>query len=247
MASAASRRARTGAGLPKPVIPRYSGWSLGMTSPRRQLAITGTWRSSANRTRSFEHRARSTPAPARITGRSAAARKWSTARMSDAEGASGCGRTMGTRVPCRDRERQDVLREGDERGPRAPLQDGTHGSLEGLRGRGRIVDLPGPLGQAADPADEVGLLEGLPSAVAALDLADEREHGRGVGGGRVDADGEVGGADDARAEADGGAAGQLAVGLGGEGGGSLVARGDDPDAGRPRGRRGPGGSSRRAR
>ncbi len=98
-ASAVSMRSRTVRGLPKPVMPRNSGWSLGMTSPRRQLAMTGTCRSSAKRTRSLEHRARRTPAPARMTGRSAEARKLSTARRSPADGASGCGRTTGARVP----------------------------------------------------------------------------------------------------------------------------------------------------
>ncbi len=39
--------------------------------PRRQDATTGTWRSSAKRVRSVDVRARRTPAPARMTGRSA--------------------------------------------------------------------------------------------------------------------------------------------------------------------------------
>ena len=45
----------------------------------------------------------------------------------------------------------------------------------------------------------------------------------------MDADGQVGPADGARAEADRRPAGQLSVGLGHEGGRTLVARGDDPD------------------
>ena len=62
IASASSSRARTVVGDPKPAMPRYSGWSFEMTSPRRQVAITGTRRSSASRIRSFEVRARRTPA-----------------------------------------------------------------------------------------------------------------------------------------------------------------------------------------
>ena len=65
----------------------------------------------------------------------------------------------------------------------------------------------------------------------ALDLADEGEHRRRVLARGVDADREVGGADGARADGRGRAARELAVGLGHERGGALVARGDDPDAG----------------
>src|SRR4029079_10675058 len=48
---------------------------------------------------------------------------------------------------------------------------------------------------------------------------------------RMDADREIGRADRARADGRGRAAGELAVGLGHERGGALVARGDAPDAG----------------
>ena len=202
-----------------------------MTSPRRQLAITGTWSCSAKRTRSFEQRARSTPAPARISGRSAPARKLSTARRSPTVGASGCGRTTGARVPSGSAEVLDVLGDRQQRGARAAL-DGRRGRRpRGRRGGLRVVEPPGPLREAADRADEVDLLERLAAREPAVDVADDDEHRRRVGGGGVDADGEVRGADGARAEAQRGAAGQLAVGLGGEGGGALVAGGDDPDAG----------------
>ena len=66
----------------------------------------------------------------------------------------------------------------------------------------------------------------------AVDLADEDEHRRRVGGRRVDADREVRGADRARPEAGRGPPGELAVGLGRERGATLVPRGDDPDPGR---------------
>ena len=70
-----------------------------------------------------------------------------------------------------------------------------------------------------------------PGQALALDLADEGEHRRRVLTRRVDADREICGADCARADRRGGAARELAVGLGHERGGALVARGDDPDAG----------------
>ncbi len=75
------------------------------------------------------------------------------------------------------------------------------------------------------------LLERLAAAEAPLDLPDEHEHRARVLAGRVDADGEVRGADGARREADRRAAGQLAVGLGHERRRPLVAGADDPDAG----------------
>ena len=86
-------------------------------------------------------------------------------------------------------------------------------------------------GEPADRRRLVDLLERLAAAELALDLADEREHRRRVLARRVDADREVGGADGARADGRGRAAGELAVGLGHERGGALVAGGDDPDAG----------------
>ena len=67
--------------------------------------------------------------------------------------------------------------------------DITGGDVLGLARLGR------PLGQAADRRDLVDLLERLVAAVRALDLADEREHRGRVLAGRVDADGQVRGAD----------------------------------------------------
>ena len=61
-ASAASSRSRTVGAAPKPAIPRYSAWSFETMSPRRQPAMTGTWRSSAKRVSSVDVRARRTPA-----------------------------------------------------------------------------------------------------------------------------------------------------------------------------------------
>ena len=63
------------------------------------------------------------------------------------------------------------------------------------------VELARPLGQAADGADEVDLLERLAAPQAAVDVTEEHEHRGRVRRGGVDADGEVRGADDAGPEA----------------------------------------------
>ena len=235
-------------GLPNPVMPRYSGWSLGMTSPRRQLAMTGTCRSSAKRTRSFEHRARRTPAPGEDDR--------PLRRGEEVEhGPQVCrGRRLGVRPDdrahaCPPGSARSWTSSGmrDQRRPGAALHRGPHRGLEGRGGGLRIVDLARPLGEAADRVDEVDLLERLASAEAAVHAAHDDEHRRGVGGGRVDADGEVRRPDGAGPEARGRPARQLAVGLGGERGGTLVAGRDDPDPGRRQGVEDRRGSSRRPR
>ena len=60
--------------------------------------MIGTWRSSANRISSVEVRARRTPAPARMTGRSAEARSSMTARISSSVGRAVAGRAASARV-----------------------------------------------------------------------------------------------------------------------------------------------------
>ena len=97
-ASAASSRSRTVGAAPKPAIPRYSAWSFEMMSPRRQPAMTGTWRSSAKRVSSVDVRARRTPAPARITGRRAEARNSMTARSSSSVARATGGLTASSRA-----------------------------------------------------------------------------------------------------------------------------------------------------
>src|SRR6185295_15375824 len=86
-----------------------------------------------------------------------------------------------------------------------------------------------PLGETADRVGDVDLLEALPAARGALDLADEGEHRARVGEGGVDPDGQVRSADGARAEARGGPACELRVRLGHERGGALVPSRDDID------------------
>ena len=94
---------------------------------------------------------------------------------------------------------------------------------------GGVGRLRGPLGQAADRADLVDLLEGLVPPVGPFDLTDEREHRRGVLASRVDADRQVRCADRARTDARSGPPGQVAMRLGHEGGSAFVTCRDHPD------------------
>jgi len=75
----------------------------------------------------------------------------------------------------------------------------------------------------------VHLLEGAAAEEAAVHLADEEDHRRGVLAGGVHPVGGVGGAGAAGDEADARAAGELAVGVGHVGGGALVAGDDGAD------------------
>ena len=197
--------------------------------------MTGTRSSSASRTRSLEVRARSTPPPARITGRSAVARNWRTARTSSGSGSDAArAATCRAAVPAGSDLVEEVL--GERRGApgragrRAPARTASPTTV----GRSATaVAAPARMaGQAADRRRLVDLLERLAAAERALDLADEGEHRRRVLARGVDPDREVGGADGARAERRRRPAGELAVGLRHERGRALVARGDDADPGR---------------
>ena len=206
--------------------------------PRRQAAITGHLQELANRTRSFEQRARSTPAPARITGRSADGEQ-----VEHGTDVLDRGRL---RVRPDDRDRDALGQRRGRRtssgrarsaGPGRPSTVARTASSSVAAAVGGVVDLARPLGQPPDGVDEVDLLERLAAADGAVDLADEGEHRRRIGGRRVDADREVRGADRARPEARRGPPRQLAVGLGRERRATLVARGDDRGCRRPGGRR----------
>lgn len=98
----------------------------------------------------------------------------------------------------------------------------VHQLLDGAR-------LDGPLRELAERTGLIDLLEGLPAAIPALDLADEDEQRGRVLFRGMDADGHVRGADGASSQAYRGPAGQLAVGLGHERRSAFVACGDDPD------------------
>ena len=151
-----------------------------------------------------------------------------TARIS-----SGVARAAGPRERRRRVELDDLVeevlgqRQQDRSGSSAErLADRlVHDGRDLVRGR----RLGGPLGEPAERRDLVDLLERLAPEVRALDLADEREHRARVLAGRVDPDREVRAADGPRREARRRSAGQLAVGLGHERRGALVAGRDDAD------------------
>ena len=82
----------------------------------------------------------------------------------------------------------------DSRTGPGPAAERLRGSPRHAAGTSRRVRLDGPLGEPAEGRDLVDLLERLPAAERALDLADDREHRRRVLARRVDADREVGGA-----------------------------------------------------
>ena len=211
-------------------MPRYSGWSFEMTSPRRHAAMIGTWSSSANRISSVDVRARRTPPPARIDrspgrGEQLDDRADLVRRRPGGRGSRRVGRLE------LDDLVEEVLRQRQQHrtGPAGQrLADGLGHDRRDVLGAARLGR---PLGQPAERRDLVDLLERLAAEEVALDLADEREHRARVLPRRVDPDGEIGGADRARREARGRPTGQLPVGLGHERGAALVPRRDDPDPG----------------
>ena len=121
-----------------------------MTSARRHAAMIGTWRRSAKRSSSVDVRARRTPPPARMTGRSAEASSSMTARMSSSAGRAGPGRPPSTRASVGRRLVEQVLGQRQQDRARAAaerLADRLgHGGrdLVGVRGFRR------PLRQATD-------------------------------------------------------------------------------------------------
>ena len=193
--------------------------------------MTGTSRSSASRRRSVEVRARSTPPPARITGRSARGEELED--RADLVGlGSGRGRTSGVeRRPGRDLLVEKVLGQREEHGTGPADERGPDRVTDGRRDVRRRPDLGGVGRQPAERCRLLDLLERLAAAESPLDLPDEGEHRARILAGGMDADREVRGADGAGRETDRRAAGQLAVGLGHERRGALVAGADDPDAG----------------
>src|SRR3546814_21009642 len=77
-----------------------------------------------------------------------------------------------------------------------------------------VIDLGHPLGELAEHAAVVDLLERLALGHVAPDLADEEDHRRRILEGDMDAGAGAGRARPARHEADAGPAGQLAIGIG---------------------------------
>ncbi len=146
-----------------------------MTSARRQAAMIGTWSSSAKRSSSVEVRARSTPPPARMTGRWADARNSMTARISSSRRrATAGGRALSARassgIGSSRRSSGSESRTGPGRPPSAWRTASAIVSRDLVGG----VRFGGPLGQPAERRDLVDLLERLAPEQGALDLADRR-------------------------------------------------------------------------
>ncbi len=77
-------------------------------------------------------------------------------------------------------------------GPGRPLVAvATARSISGLA-LGSVLQLRRPLHDRLEGADHVELLERLAPLHVAADLADDGDHGRGIGPGGVEADGQVG-------------------------------------------------------
>src|SRR5450759_4781405 len=87
------------AGPGAPAIPRYSGFALGNASGRRHDVTTGISSCSAKRTSASELRARRIPAPARMSGLRASARRCKTFRTSVGSG-SACWSGWLPAAPC---------------------------------------------------------------------------------------------------------------------------------------------------
>ena len=194
--------------------------------------MTGTWRSSTSFARSFEQRARRTPPPARITGRSAPASAWRTLRTSSSSGRAGCGRTLGTLVPSGSCASSTSSGSDRTTGPGRSVVAWTHGLAEDVGRARRIVELGGEHAERPN----VSTMSTSWNASRPRSSRSTWPMSTNIGG-RVrlrgmDADREVRGSDRARPEACCGSSGELAVRFRGERGGAFVAGGDDADAGR---------------
>ncbi len=130
-----------------------------------------------------------------------------------------------------DRRIENILGQRDEHRPRASRAGQLDHAGRLRRQAIGVVDLDRGLAQRAEGGHLVDLLERLVTAVGAWDLPDERDQRGGVLACRVQRDGQVGGPDRSGRHGHGGAAGQLAVGLGHEARATLVARRDGPDRG----------------
>ena len=178
-------------------------------------------------------RARSTPPPARITGRSAEARNWRTARTSSGSGRGGAGRAVSSGVPAGSTSSRRSSGSDRSTGPGRPDERGADRVPDGRRDVRRRRGSR-RRGGAARRTWSPGRSPGTP-------------RGRGIARSTCPTRANIGleswravwmpiarfAAPTARvASADRRAAGELAVGLGHERRRSLVAGADDPDAGR---------------
>ena len=129
---------------------------------------------------------------------------------------------------------QHVLRQRQHHRPGTSLHRRAEGACHIFGQAVGRLHLAHPLRQAEGARAEhlavVDLLESLAIALVGGHLAHQQDHRRRVLEGDMHADAGVGRARPARDEADARAAGQLAVGLGHEGGAAFVATGDEADA-----------------
>ena len=108
---------------------------------------------------------------------------------------------------------QRVFRQGQHHRTGPAGHRGVEGAGDHLRHAVGAVDLGDPLAHAAEQLAVIDLLEGVATAHAALDLADQHDQRRFVLLGDMDAGGGVGGAGAAGDEADAGTAAQLRLRL----------------------------------
>ncbi len=108
---------------------------------------------------------------------------------------------------------QHVLGQGDHDRTRPAVQCRMEGLAHQLRNTACVLDLDDPLGQLAEHAAIVDLLERLPIGRLARHLADQQDHGRRILEAGMQADAGIGRARPAGDEADARPAGKLAVGF----------------------------------
>jgi len=128
---------------------------------------------------------------------------------------------------------QHVFGQHQHHRARAAVHGGGKGARDVFGNAFRVVDALHPFGHAARGRTEemavVQLLEGLTVARIAGHVAHEQHHRRAVLEGGVHADRCIGGARAPGHEADAGAPGELALGLGHEGSAALLPVGDEAD------------------
>ncbi|MCW2901414.1 MAG: hypothetical protein JWO67_3679 [Streptosporangiaceae bacterium] len=117
-----------------------------------------------------------------------------------------------------------------ENGPRPSRDGGPDGTLEQLRDPGGLVHLDLPLGDRLEEPHEVDLLEGLAVRDRVGHLADQGEHGHGLGLCVVDADRQVRGTGTTGGQADPDPAARPGIAVRHEGGDLLMADRDVADA-----------------
>ena len=124
---------------------------------------------------------------------------------------------------------QHVLGKDQDHRSRARGHRRMEGALDEFRDSTGVVDLGDPFRHRCEHLAEVVGLERLAFHLRADDLADEKDHRRGILERRMDAGGGVGRAGAAGDESDAGAPGEFAVGLRHDRHAALVPATDQPD------------------